>query len=119
RDLPAQLMKDNEYLRAAKSYLDADSKSPAYLRIENILMQAFELAPKMQLPQLSSSVKDKIYELRNYESASEKYNISKEKMFQAGGELDLFKKLNFNPVFYAHVIAGSHMPNLMYMTSFE
>ena len=119
KDLPGLLMKDNEYLKAAKIYLDADYKSPVYQRIEKILMQAFEMAPKMQLPQLSSSVKDKVYELRNYESASEKYNISKEKMFQAGGELDLFKKLNFNAVFYAHVIAGSHMPNLMYMTSFE
>ena len=32
---------------------------------------------------------------------------------------DLFKNLNFNAIFYAEVMAGSHMPNLMYMTSFE
>lgn len=30
-----------------------------------------------------------------------------------------FKKLNFNAVFYGQVIAGSTMPNLMYLTSFE
>ena len=40
-------------------------------------------------------------------------------MFNEGGEVDLFKRLNFNAVFYAEVIAGSSMPNLMYMTSFE
>src|SRR5204863_3464967 len=49
KDLPGLLMKDNEYLKAGKTYLDADYKSPVYQRIENILMQAFELAPKMQL----------------------------------------------------------------------
>ncbi|RYE16269.1 MAG: NIPSNAP family containing protein, partial [Sphingobacteriaceae bacterium] len=27
--------------------------------------------------------------------------------------------LSFNAVFYAHVLAGSWMPNLMYMTSFD
>ena len=39
-------------------------------------------------------------------------------MFNSG-ETDIFDRLDFNPVFYAHVVAGSHMPNLMYMTSFE
>jgi hypothetical protein len=40
-------------------------------------------------------------------------------MFNEGGEIPLFKRLEFNAVFYADVINGSHMPNLMYMTSFE
>jgi hypothetical protein len=40
-------------------------------------------------------------------------------MFNEGGEVPLFKRLGFNAVFYADVISGSHMPNLMYMTSFE
>jgi hypothetical protein len=40
-------------------------------------------------------------------------------MFNEGGEVDLFKRLNFNAVFYAEVIAGPNMPNLIYMTSFE
>ena len=40
-------------------------------------------------------------------------------MFNEGDEIGLFKKLNFNAVFYSEVIAGSHMPNLMYMTCFE
>lgn len=40
-------------------------------------------------------------------------------MFNEGGEIPLFKRLGFNAVFYAQVISGSHMPNLMYMTSFD
>ncbi len=40
-------------------------------------------------------------------------------MFNQGGEVALFDKLGFHAVFYASVLAGAHMPNLMYMTSFE
>ena len=39
-------------------------------------------------------------------------------MFNAGGEVKLFKRLNFNAVFYADVISGPQMPNLIYMTTF-
>jgi hypothetical protein len=40
-------------------------------------------------------------------------------MFNTGDEIGLFKRLNFNAVFYSEVISGSHMPNLMYMTTFN
>jgi hypothetical protein len=40
-------------------------------------------------------------------------------MFNAGGEVTLFDRLQFNSVFYAEVISGSKMPNLMYMTTFS
>jgi hypothetical protein len=40
-------------------------------------------------------------------------------MFNDGNEVALFKRLGFNAVFYAEVLAGSHMPNLMYMTTFN
>ena len=33
-------------------------------------------------------------------------------------EIKLFKSLEFNAVFYAGVISGSTMPNLMYLTTF-
>jgi hypothetical protein len=39
-------------------------------------------------------------------------------MFVAGDEVALFKRLGFNAVFYADVLAGGYMPNLMYMTTF-
>jgi NIPSNAP len=40
-------------------------------------------------------------------------------MFNTGGEIEIFNRLGFNPVFYAHVVSGSHMPNFMYMPVFE
>ncbi|MEO6149961.1 MAG: NIPSNAP family protein, partial [Mucilaginibacter sp.] len=39
-------------------------------------------------------------------------------MFNEGNEIGIFNRLGFNAVFYGSVIAGSHMPNLMYMTVF-
>jgi hypothetical protein len=39
-------------------------------------------------------------------------------MFNEGDEVGLFKRLRFNAVFYAEVISGRRMPNLMYMTTF-
>jgi hypothetical protein len=35
------------------------------------------------------------------------------------GEVDLFERLGFNALFYARVLSGSRMPNLMYMTCFD
>ena len=73
----------------------------------------------MEIPKLTSPHTEHIFELRSYESATEKLYANKVQMFNRGGEIPLFKRLNFNAVFYAEVISGCHMPNLMYMTSFE
>lgn len=117
--LQRSLAKDAVYMEAGKSYLTASYQNPTYARMEKIILSAFELAPQMTLPKLHSDKKDHIYELRSYESPTENYYASKVKMFNAGGEINIFTKLNFNAVFYGDVIAGSRMPNLMYMTSFE
>lgn len=117
--LNQNLEKDADYQANGKSYLDAPYNQPAYNRMENILLKAFPLAPLMNLPKLSSPIAERFYELRSYESATEKNFKSKVKMFNEGGEITLFKRLNFNAVFYASVISGSRMPNLMYMTSYE
>lgn len=75
--------------------------------------------PSFAIPSLKSSKDERIYELRSYESATEKLFKNKVDMFNRGGEIALFQKLNFNAVFYGEVIFGAQMPNLIYMTSFE
>lgn len=114
-----KLSKDATYQTAGTEYINAAYTNAAYTRMEVILLKAFPLAPQMQLPKLTAPKNERVYELRSYESASEKIFANKVHMFNEGGEVDLFKNLNFNAIFYAEVIAGSHMPNLMYMTSFE
>lgn len=117
--LPQKLEKDQQYNTNSRSFFEADYKNPPYSRIETIVLRAFPLAPQMQLPSLKSPKNNRVYELRSYESATGQMFQNKVKMFNEGGEINIFKKLNFNPVFYSEVIAGSKMPNLMYMTCFE
>jgi hypothetical protein len=118
-EISGKLIKDQKFRSSAKEYLDVKYNSPAYNRMETILLKAFALSPVMKLPELSSPKNQRVYELRSYESASEKLFRNKVHMFNEGGEMDIFTKLNFNAIFYGEVIAGSRMPNLMYMTAFE
>ena len=117
QSLEQQLQLDEVYVGSGKTYFDATHDSPPYQRIESILLKAFEDMPILAASPLDGPRKDRIYELRSYESATEKIYANKMEMFNAGGEIDLFKELNFNAVFYGEVIAGSKMPNLMYMTT--
>jgi hypothetical protein len=99
--------------------ISLNNDCPKYKRLENIILTAFEKAPHYKLPALNGTSADHIYELRSYEGPTEERYLQKIKMFNVGDEIGLFARLNFNAVFYAHVLAGSRMPNLMYMTSFD
>jgi hypothetical protein len=116
---PQKLLKDEQYLTAGKEYLDASYKDLPYNRIETIVLRAFPGMPEPAMPNLTASKPDRVYELRSYENPTEKYHVSKLKMFNEGGEITLFKKLNFNAVFYAEVLAGGRTPNLMYLTTYN
>jgi len=121
-DIPAiaeKLNDDKDYQTAGTAYINAAYTDPPYTRMETILLRAFPLAPQMQLPNLTAAKTERVYELRSYESATEKIFANKVKMFNEGGETVIFKRINANAVFYSEVIAGAHMPNLMYMTCYE
>ena len=114
-----KLNNDESYLLAGNAYINAPYNEPPYQRVESTLMKAFKDMPIMQPSELESPRAERVYELRSYESATEQYHKNKVDMFNAGGEVKLFERLNFNAVFYAEVISGSKMPNLMYMTTFD
>lgn len=117
-ELPKLLEKDQQFQSDGKGYITAAYDKPPYNRIETILLQAFEGLPDFKESKLSNAPSERIYELRSYESATEALYRNKVKMFNEG-EIDIFEQLGFNHIFYAEVIAGSHMPNLMYMTTHE
>ena len=117
--IPTKLSADNDYQSKGAEYINAVYTASSYSRMETIVLKAFPLAPQLQVPALKADKKDRVYELRSYESATEKIFKNKVQMFNEGDEIGLFKRLNFNAVFYSEVIAGDKMPNLMYMTSFE
>ena len=117
---PTSSHKDGQYLADGRPYLTAGYDDPPYVRIETILLKAFPDMPHHAAPWAAQGYSaDRIYELRSYEGPTEQYFANKVQMFNEGGEITLFEKLGFHAVFYASVLSGAHMPNLMYMTSFE
>ena len=118
-DWNEKLLKSNPAESPASAYWNSPHTAPPYNRMESILIRAWEMAPKMNLPALKGPKELHVYELRSYESPTDKFYRNKVHMFNEGGEIKLFSRLNFNAVFYGDVLAGDRMPNLMYMTSFE
>jgi hypothetical protein len=117
--LDKKLAADKAFGESGRSYLGAAWNDIPYSRIESILLQAFPDAPAIAMPGLTSSKSERIYELRSYESPTEQYHLNKVQMFNQGDEIGIFRQLGFNAVFYGSVLAGSRMPNLMYMTTFN
>ncbi len=117
--LETQLQKDQVYMASAKDFLDAPYNNPPFSRVESVLIKAFVEMPKMKPSPLNGPRKERVYELRSYESPTVAKHINKVDMFNKGGEVALFDKLGFNAVFYGEVLSGANMPNLMYMTTFE
>lgn len=111
--------KDKNYLSAGSDYINAAYNNSPYKRMEKIIMKAFTGMPMSQKSNVTGDHKDRVYELRSYEAATEQLYRTKVKMFNTGDEVGIFNKLGFNAIFYAEVLAGKSMPNLMYMTSFE
>ena len=116
--LSATLTKDKDYASAGQDYLNAEYNNPVYSRFESVLMEAFTGMPSLVVPALQAGPADRIYELRNYEAATERLHENKISQFN-NGELDIFKRLGFNTVFCGQVKSGTKMPSMMYMTSFE
>lgn len=112
------LSKDQVYQTAGKDFLGAPFDQKPFQRIESILLKAFPDAANYFIPNHQTKPSERIYELRSYEGPTENLFRQKVKMFNEGGEIKLFSKLDFNAVFYAEVISGSTMPNLMYLTTF-
>jgi hypothetical protein len=110
-----RLANDALYQQDAAPYLNAPATEPAYDRIESSLLKAFAHMPKMQTPEQ----KPRIFELRRYEHASESAGKKKLEMFNDAGEIDIFKKLGFKPVFFGETIIGELRPNLIYMITFD
>jgi hypothetical protein len=117
-ELEDKLAKDNLYQQAGKSFLDAPYNNPPFSRYESIFLKAFAGMPEFRTPVFSTARKDRIYELRSYESATEEKARLKRQMFNEGGEIGIFEKIGANAVFYGQVLLGSKQPRLMYMTTY-
>ena len=110
-----KLSRDTAYTSAGAPYLNAPLATPAYDRMESSLLRAFAHMPTIELPEK----KERIFELRRYESPSESAGQKKIDMFNNAGEIDIFKKVGARPVFFGETMIGGRQPNLMYMLCFD
>ena len=110
-----RLEQDQRYMTAGAAYLNAPATKPAYERITSSLLKAFEHMPDLELPAKNK----RIFELRRYEHATEAAGTKKRGMFNDLGEIDIFKRLGFKPVFFGETIIGDARPNLFYMVTFD
>ncbi len=117
--MDGRLQADDQYLRAAAPYLDATAADPAYVRQENAVLAAFPKFPRLALPAATASKGPRLFELRTYESPSEKTHLAKVKMFSEMGEIEIFKRVGLTPVFFSRTLAGPRMPSLVYMLVHE
>ncbi len=110
------LAADTEYQKALADYNAAPDAG--FVRMESSLLRTFESTPAVETLPPDPKRAPRIFELRLYESNNESTQRQKRKMFESG-EIGLFRRLGFQPVFFAETIAGASMPNNTYMVSFE
>jgi hypothetical protein len=115
--LELKLAEDRSFLAAAAPFRDATSAAPAYERVEVSLLEAFSGWPRLTPPPASATKGPRIFQLRTYESPSDRDHQRKVEMFHSG-EFGFFVKAGCRPVFFGDTLIGARMPNLTYMLSF-
>ena len=108
-----RLLSDEEFRKA--DFVNSTLSEPGYVRMASTLMAAFKDMPYLEVPKQ----KQRIFELRTYESHSIKAAKKKVEMFNEGGEIAIFKRTALQPVFFGETLIGPKMPNLKYMLCFE
>ena len=119
--LDLHLAADPSFMAAAGPFWNAPATTPAYVRVESKLLSAFPGWPKLTPPAgpLSGDAGKpaRIFQLRTYESPSDRDHVRKVEMFQHG-EFEVFESAGFHCVFFGDTLIGPRMPSLTYMVSF-
>jgi hypothetical protein len=113
-----RLATDTVYARAGAAILDAPLSDPAFVRVESTLLRAFDAMPTLEPRAGAAPATPRIFELRTYESHSDRTALNKLKMFNAG-EVPIFRRAGLTPVFFGETIIGTNLPSLTYMLTFS
>jgi hypothetical protein len=117
-ELDLHLAEDTEFQHAAAQFLTAPATAPAFQRVDVSLLAAFKGWPRLTPPPATATKAKRIFQLRTYESPSDRDHVRKVEMFHAG-EFEIFKNAGFHPVFFGDTLVGPRMPNFTYMLSLE
>ncbi|HJQ21680.1 MAG TPA: NIPSNAP family protein [Gemmatimonadaceae bacterium] len=110
-----RLAADTTFARDGTAILDASMSDPAFVRAESTLLRAFESMPTLDTPVATTT--PRMFELRTYESHSDRAALNKIRMFNAG-EVPIFRNAGLTPVFFGETVVGAGMPSLTYMVTF-
>lgn len=102
---------DAEWSEKAKAF-DA-TWDLAYERMEASLLTGFRTFSGIELPKGDAS-RPNVFELRVYESRNTSAHLRKVAMFD-GGEIDIFRRVGIQPLFFGSTVFGPRMPSLAYM----
>ena len=110
-----QLDQQSAYQNNSTEYFEQGTpESPNFLRYESSLMMAFEGLPQMKVPEQ----KERLFELRLYESFDEDAARRKVEMFNKD-ELSIFDATGLHTVFFGETLIGDKLPQLTYMLVFD
>jgi NIPSNAP len=116
--LEARLAADADYGRAAASLLGLPASDPPFERCDSSLIGAVATQPGVDKPAGETAGAARVFELRTYRSPSETAGRRKIEMFEAGGELGIFRRLGMHTVFFGRDLVGAGLPSLTYMLAF-
>jgi len=115
--LRERMANDAEYGRAGAAIIDAPMSDPPFVRVESTLLRAFESMPVVEPSAGAGTAARRIFEMRTYESHSDRAALNKLQMFNAG-EIPIFRRTGLTPVFFGETVIGAKMPSLTYMLTF-
>ena len=115
--LRERLATDEVYARAGAAILDVPMSDPAFVRFESSLLRAIDSMPMLEPSAGAATPTQRIFELRTYESHSDRAALNKLQMFNAG-EVPIFRRTGLTPVFFGETLVGTRMPSLTYMLTF-
>ena len=116
-NLARKLAADKEFQAVLDDYNPTNGET-SYMRMESSLLVAFPSMPAVAVPPAESNRAPRIFELRTYESPTEKAHWRKVKMF-GDGEVDAFRRSGMLPVFFGSAIYGANLPHLTYMLAYD
>jgi hypothetical protein len=113
--LEGTLERDDALLRDGKAYFASPATDPAYVRQDASIFAAVPKMPRLELPPQTAARAPRLFELRIYESASERAHRLKVQMFAEMGELEIFRRVGLRTVFFSRTLAGQRLPSLVYL----
>ena len=108
---------DKEFMQALEGYYSQPGLG--YERVKVSLLRAIDSMPKIEPPPIEEGKAPRIFELRTYESNNASTLRRKVKMFEEGGELDIFRRVGIKPVFFGTAMTGDNLPQLTYMVCYD